>query len=265
MPTFEGSTLEERKIIVRDIIVSFESEYLPLELFPPKDFMAITQHQGTRANSEWTIDDDLKATLMRWCCHDKAGWAFLTRLRSPTTRALAFAQKVERRLGKLLSTYDTLANNGAKGTAGEVHTSVEKICEQVKKIISEIGEDIRTRTGIQYNAARILLETLEQVCERDDDLPIARRSGRLEGASAVQEAVPTLYRRLVGGASQRFILDELESVQQRWPRSLATGEARTTMGNIQELLLENGASDEYLARFQALLLASGESRHIQAS
>ena len=258
MPSFEGTSLEERKVIVRDIIASFDDRQLPSELFNSEYLDAITQAHADRP--DWrTIHDSLGATLMQWCCHDKAGWVFINRLHSSTTRALLFSEKVERRLQEQIDNYDTLASKGPVETASQVNAAVVSICQQLDLIVREVGEDIRARIGGQYNAARILLHTLELVCKRNVDLPTARRSGRRESEGSVQGTVPTLYRRLVGNATHQFILNELESVQQRWPRSLATRDAQTTMRTIRGLLEENGAPNDYLTRFQALLSALVDS------
>ena len=249
---FERTTLEERKLVVRDIIASFEPEQLPSELFDLDHLQRITADQADRPRSELTIHHDLKTTLLHWCCHDKAGWTFLIKLHDGTMRALLFAQKAERRLGEQFAAYDALADHGPRGTAGQVKMWVLQICEQMRILVEEIEVDVETRVGGQYSAARILLETLRRVCERDVDLPTSRRSGRLEGALEAA-IVPTLFQGTVKSGSQHFIVDALEAVQQRWPRSLATGEAQAAMGAIRELLVENGAPADYLTHFQALM------------
>jgi hypothetical protein len=251
---FDRTTLEERKIIIRDIIASFEPRHLPSELFSNDALQRITAEQGSRRSSEWTIHDDLKASLMQWCCHDEGGWTLLTRMHGPAIRALTFEQKVERRLEEQFEAYDALFSI-PPGSANLVRGRVLEICHEIRMIMDEVEFDINTRTGSQYNAAKILLEALRSVCSRYADVPSVRRSGRLEGTSAGAgaETVPTLYQGLIGNVDTPFILDALDTVQEKWPRSLRTEEAQTTMREINELLVENGAPPGYLTQFQALM------------
>ena len=237
---FEETTLEERKIIVQDIIASFDTRHFPSELFDPVQVSGITEEQARSPSSVWTINGDLQATLMHWCCHDEAGWTFLTRLNNPKTRALLFLQKVQRRLREQFDAYDELVATGPHELPVQLEDLVLQICRQVVAIMQEVGVDITIRVRSQYNAGRILLETLRGVCERDDVIPTTR-------------PVPTLYRGILGGVGPNFMLESLERVQEKWPWSLSTREAQTALRQVEELLQENGAPDEYLARFQALL------------
>ncbi|OCT54478.1 hypothetical protein CLCR_00924 [Cladophialophora carrionii] len=251
---FDRTTLEERKVIVRDIIASFEPRDLPSELFSDETLQRITAEQGNRRSSEWTIHDDLKASLMQWCCHDPGGWTLLSRMHGPAIRALTFEQKVERRFEEQFEAYDALFST-PPGPVNQVRGQVLEICDGIRMIVDEVEADINTRTGSQYNAAKILLDTFRKVCGRSTDVPFVRRSGRLEGtsASAGAETVPTLYQGLIGNVTTPFILDALQTVQEKWPRSLGTEEAQTLMRGINELLVENGAPRGYLNRFQALM------------
>ncbi len=256
--SFDQTPLGERKIIVRDIIVSFEPKDLPSE-FRPDEYSRITERQGTsQVHTEWTIPDDLKASLMQWCCHDRDGWNFLQKMHGnggAATRALMFEQKVQRRLKEQFEAYDALANTGSPGTAAQVDAMIFTVSTAIETIVEAVGADIETRTGGQYHAAKILLSTLGKVCQRNEDIPFTRRSGRLsmESAGPSPDSVPTLYQQLIGDADTNFVLDALETVQEKWPNSLATRDAQTTMRVINNLLLENGASQDYLVRFQTLM------------
>jgi hypothetical protein len=248
---FERTTLEERKIIVRDIIASFEHELLPSELFGSDVMERITEAQGERQRSEWMIHDDLKRTMLYFACHEEGAWTFLNSLHNPSTRALAFKEKVDRRLEGQFDAYDEIADNHAQGSSQEVDHWVRAIRRQMKLIIGEVGEDIITRTGSHYRAADILLQTLEKICQRDDELPTTRRSGRRDSSSL--GPVPTLYQGMAQDGSIDAILDALETVQERWRRSLGTAESQGYIKRVRDLLVENEAPQMLVDRFEAVI------------
>lgn len=243
--SFETTPLEKRKIIVRDILVSFEPHELPSE-FRPEAFRRITHRQGERSSGDWTLPDDLEASLMIWCCHDRDGWAFIKKMQRSSARATRFQQKIERRLRAEFEAYDELADGAPQETASHVRGRVLRICDQIQKLVHEVETDVENRAG-HYNAARILLNTLATVCERNSTVPYTRRSGR-EPASA--DTVPNMYEVLIGKATTHFILDALEAVQMKWPRHLSTTAAQNMMVNIREQLVDNRAPEQYIRRFQ---------------
>ncbi|KAJ9606429.1 hypothetical protein H2200_009390 [Cladophialophora chaetospira] len=242
---FNNKTLEERKIIVRDIISSFDVDKLPSE-FKPETYSRITENQRQRPDAERTLDDDFEATCMQWACHDPATWAVLINMQGSGKRAFLFEQKVRRRFDEQFEVYDALPSHGALETAHQMSAKVLGICQQIEAIVEEVRVDIDTRTGGQYNAARLLLKTLGGVCERNQELLPA-------GSASSTRATLTLYGGLIGRNDSNFVLDALEAAQEKWPNSLATRETDRIMRRIEDLLIQNGAPQEYLTQFQALL------------
>lgn len=249
--SFDTTPLEKRKIIVRDVLVSFKPHELPSE-FRPVAFQRITQHQGQRPSRDWTLPDDLEASLMIWCCHDRDGWAFIKRMQRSSARASRFQQKVERRLLAEFDAYDKLADSASQGTPGQIRGMVLRICDEIQKLVKEIETDVENRAA-PYNAARTLLNTLATVCDRNDDVSYTRRSGRSSQEPASTDTVPSMYEELIRNATTPFVLDALEAVQAKWPRYLSTRAAQNMMGNIRDELVENRAPQQYIGRFQTFL------------
>ncbi|EXJ53591.1 uncharacterized protein A1O5_13158 [Cladophialophora psammophila CBS 110553] len=245
---FDETTLEERKILVRDIISSFDTSVLPTE-FKPDVYERITEEQSRRATTEWTIRDDLHATLMQWGSHDEIAWTLLRRI-APRDRALGFGQKLRRRFNEQFDRYDGKVNNARRMTGTELRTEIAEIRSQLQRLAGAA-----TAEASRYNITMVLLEALEKVCDRDDEVEPARRSGRLsmEGAAGGAEAVPTLYRSLIEDDSTDFMLDALDVIRDKWPRTLTTREAKDQLSRINAALHEKVAPHDYQTRLQALL------------
>ncbi|OAP54895.1 hypothetical protein AYL99_10595 [Fonsecaea erecta] len=250
---FDNTTLEERKIIVRDIISSFDSHVLPEE-FKPDVYERITEAQAKRSPTEWTIRDDFHATLMQWGCHDETAWTLLRRI-APRDRALLFIQKLQRRFNEQFDRYDTKVHPdkehaASRMTAAELRTEIAEICSHLHALAR-----VATIEAGRYNITMLLLEVLGKVCDRDDDVEPARRSARLstEEAGAGAEVVPTLYRGLIQDVSKDFMLDALDVIAEKWPRALTTREAKAQLSKINTVLHDKVAPHDYQTRLQALL------------
>ncbi|KIX97785.1 uncharacterized protein Z520_06563 [Fonsecaea multimorphosa CBS 102226] len=245
---FNDTPLAERKMIVRDIISSFDAYILPAE-FKPDVYERITEEQARRAPTEWTIRDDLHATLMQWGSHDETAWTLLRRI-APRDRALQFGQKLRRRFNEQFERYDDRVLNARRMTAADLRTEIAEICSQLHALVR-----VATAEADRYNITMVLLEALGKVCERDDEVEPARRSGRLsmEGAAEGAEVVRTLYRSLIQDVSTDFMLDALDIIGEKWPRTLMTREARDQLSTINAILHEKVAPHDYQTRLQSLL------------
>ncbi|KIW26292.1 uncharacterized protein PV07_09397 [Cladophialophora immunda] len=246
---FDDTPLEERKILVRDIVSSFDAYSLPAE-FKPDVYERITEEQARRAPTEWTIRDDLHATLMQWGSHDETAWTLLRRI-APRDRTLGFGQKLRRRFNEQFARYDDKVNHPRRMTAAELRTEITGICSQLQTLARAATAEVG-----RHNITMVLLEALRKVCDRDDEVEPARRSGRLsmEGAAAGGAApVPTLYRSLIQDVSTDFMLDALDIIGEKWPRSLTTREAREQLSRINAILQDKAAPHDYQTRLQALL------------
>ncbi|KAH0842409.1 hypothetical protein AYO21_10516 [Fonsecaea monophora] len=245
---FHETTLEERKILVRDIISSFDAYTLPAE-FKPDVYERITEEQARRAPTEWTIRDDLHATLMQWGSHDETAWTLLRKI-SPRDRALGFGQKLRRRFNEQFDRYDEKVAHARRMTAAELRAEIAEICTELQAL----ARAATTEAG-RYNITMVVLEALGKVCDRDDELEPARRSGRLsmEGATGGVDVVQTLYRSLIQDVSIDFMLDALDVIGEKWPRTLTTRDAKDQLSRITAILHEKAAPHDYQTRLQALL------------
>jgi hypothetical protein len=255
VPPFAETALEERKFVVRDIIQSFLVSTLPSH-FRPEVFERITEEQGQRGSSDWTLHDDLPATFLTWACHDEMCWTVMNRILPARMRPLLFQQKLVRNFNQLWEEYDALVDEEQYESAEALHTRVTEICHRCREIVQEAADDLATRTGPQYHATEFLLVALLNVCRRNDDLLLARPQGPVFKAEVGHHpgTVPTLFRGLIDDAPTPFMLDTLEMLQQTRPESFTTAEVQGLMAEIHQLLLANGAPPAYLTRFSTWLL-----------
>jgi hypothetical protein len=255
VPPFAETALEERKFIVRDILQSFLVYTLPSH-FRPEAFERITEEQGQRRSSEWTLHDDLPATFLTWACHDEMCWTMMNRILPAWIRPLLFQQKLVRNFNQLWEEYDALVGEERHESAEALHARVAEICHRCREIVQEAADDLATRTGPQYHATEFLLVALLNVCRRNDDLLLARPQGPVfeAGVGHHPGTVPTLFRGLIDDAQTPFMLETLEMLHRTRPESFTSAEVHGLMGEIRELLVANGAPRAYLIRYCTWLL-----------
>lgn len=215
---FTLTTLSQRKVVVRDIVSSFDSGVLPSE-FRPHIYQCITDEQSMRPNVEWTIPGDLSGTLMQWGVHDLECWALLNKCQPPTIRAILFAEKLQRRFEDEFERYDHISSPAAlepetrPSTWAHVESAVVDISKKIRDLVAEAIFDLDNRAVGQRSRARILLEALEAVCTRHTNIsPASLAEGQAKSGSRPEISLyDSLIRRSPSDESM-FILDALERV-----------------------------------------------------
>ncbi|KIW21695.1 uncharacterized protein PV07_12872 [Cladophialophora immunda] len=248
---FEAATLEGRKILVRNIISSFDPWTLPTE-FRPEVYERITQGQSRRTATEWTVRDDLHATLMQWGSHDVTTWTLLRRM-MPRDLALGFRQKLRRRFDEQFDRYDNIVKDN---TGTELQAEMTEIRSRLHHIVRATANE-----ASQGNITMVFLGALEKVCDRVGAVAgPARPRGRLPTEDATEvsnDGVPTLHHGLVEDGLAGFTLDILDTflnaLKDTWPGTLATREAADQLARINAILHGKVALRDYLTRFRALL------------
>jgi hypothetical protein len=246
MRGFHDTSLDERKWVARDIILSFHLRQLPLEF--DADVRApqmITEENAGRAPTEWTIPGNLNATLFTRACYDPVSWEALNKCETSKKRAILFGQKLERRFDEQLKRYDELSQIQIPELdelqdPKQLDKEFGSVCTEIWKLVDAAEDDIQRRPGLHSDATRRLLSVLESVCDRHETLPDTEIS---------------LFNGLIMGRTQgpHFMLSALQLLQVKAPHSMKTRESRETLRNIFTALDDNGASEAYLHDFRVLL------------
>lgn len=257
--SFASTTLERRKTEVRDILSSFDTDTLPSE-YRDDIYAGISDEQANRPSTEWTYPDDLEKTLTQWAIYDEQGWEFLNRWKTPRVRARFFTEKLRRRLDEQFTEYENIGDletyerSQRAAAVTSIRAQVAEICNELRSLVRAAGLDLKTRAAGQGDTVAVLLDSLEKICERDEDLCPVRRSGRRSTAGAERET--SLYHYLIHEAPPDlpdFMLDALNTVRESAPRILGSASIRNRLVRIGGLLTGKGAPDDYRIRFESLL------------
>jgi len=214
---FEHTSLDQRKDAVRDIVSSFSDSIHPSE-FCPDVYMRITEAQGQRPPSEWTIMADLHGTLMQWGVHNPGCWTFINLCQPANNRTVLFVEKLQRLVVQALGRYDEIFRLLAYGTeAGplslaEVTTLVPRVgetAEEMRNLVAAADNDLETRPIGQGATAKVLLETLQRVCERSVDVLAAMNLP----APPERDGPGSLFEALIGSAPDESSMAILEALE----------------------------------------------------
>jgi hypothetical protein len=238
MRGFHDTSLDERKWIARDIILSFHLTQLPLEFNDEvRDPQTITEENASRPPAEWTIPGNLNATLFTRACYDSVSWEALNKCETAKKRAILFGQKLERRLDEAFERYDELDEIQDSKLLQEEFGSV---CAEIWKLVEAAQDDIDRRPGLHSDATRRLLSVLGKVCDRNQ---------------ALSDNETSLFDRLIGRDQRpQFTLDALQMLLDKAPRSIRSRESQETLRNILQALHASAAPASYLNSFRAFMV-----------
>ncbi|RMD44338.1 hypothetical protein DV735_g835, partial [Chaetothyriales sp. CBS 134920] len=245
--TFPPDETNRRKSTARDFVSSFHRDKLPSEISPDA-FLSIDAEQGRRSPSEWTIAGDLEGTLITWATHHDTVFELLEMLQSPEQRAIAFWEKLPRRLDTEFSQYDD-GLLGAEQTAKNLGLLVQEF-EQDTRASNELLASRDNLPGLFMNAHKAFIDALKGVCQRNSPEP---------GAEDAPEPV-SLYGRLIGSpppSQGPFMIGLLQKIASRSPHILARFKAE--LEGIGSLLNQLEAPSDYLDEYASIVDTANQS------
>lgn len=260
MPPTEEQ-VKYRATELQDILSSFDPSLLPIEYEESTFKNIIGKRPSTprRRQTEWTITGNLPGTLLQWGAYNEQGWQFLSQIQSPTFRAIAFSQKINRRFDMCFEEYDAL---GALTSATVIRERVNHIAESLDFLSNAIYEDRQSRQLGETDTLGVALRAIASLCKRTRPFVIAtnvpaetaRRPTRRNPSQgeAQSENVPSLFAVVLrkndsSPGTPSFLLKALECVS-----GASLQSCLTQLISINGLLDQHKADEEYIRRFEAL-------------
>lgn len=249
---FEQTTLEQRKIHVRDILSSFDRFTLPSE-YRKEDFARITGGQAARPQLEWTVLDDFVRTMMQRGCHEPITWKALNSCQTAGNRARLFVEKLNRRFRQEFEHYEDVRSledhgQGQSSTrTAEIHYKMVDISGAFHSLADAALIDLSQRSEGKAVTLDMLLGILTMVCERHDDVASVPRSSL---------SYFLIHRTPAGGPG--FMLDALgyiKDISTRIPMPALLEMTRKLQG-LEGLLQANQAPTYYQVRLREILNAA---------
>lgn len=241
-----SDTFERRKTEVQDILSSFCRETLPSE-FRPELLQSLHEDQSRRPAIEWTIPDDLVATLVNWGVHDETCYRFLQRAQPPGTRSVLFHQKIARRLKIEFEKYAAIRKRSLFDR--EIWEGTHEIAKNLRRIVQESWN--RQVLEAKASPAAPFIEALSEVCD-SYDIDSHGHGQETTSSNRSQRSGSSLFRVLVLEHHQdMFMLDLLEWMANDFVERLAPHVDALEV--ITGKLVELKSPERYLNRFQGII------------
>ena len=226
------STRLARAHRVRDILSTFDRNEFPLHHISDDVCLRVAFLEEPKAIADCLEQGDLKLTVFELAVNNLAQYDIFCQLLSEDRCAQFFEQKLRRRIEAQIAAFDMLPKIDADGLSAseqdQLQSRINGIAFELSNIVQVVKSDQKRHLQGEKEKAKHLVSLLREVCRRT-----------------------RLFQTLIGNASsvdQGFGLDALGVLSNE-----AVMDQSDELADVRALLVQRGASNQYLTQFDELM------------
>jgi hypothetical protein len=226
-----------RALRVRDILSTFDRNEFPRDHISEAVCKRAAFLEEPKAIADCLEQGDLKLTLFQMAVNNPAQYDILCHLLSEDRCAQFFEQKLRRRIEAQIAAFDMLAkvdvDDLSASERNHFQNRIDGIAFELSNVVQAARLDQKRRLPGEKGKAKHLVSMLREVCRRSK-----------------------LFHALIGNGSSvgaGFGLDALQALPNE-----AVVEQSDELANVRELLVQQGAPNQYLIQFDELADGSME-------